>query len=328
MTRFVFVVDPLDGLLPGHDTSVALMEAAQRLGAEVWVTGTAGLVIDRAGASAWAQRVRVTPAEQGPSGWEAPASWWRAEERRRIALGGGDAVLMRVDPPVDSAFLRATYVLDVAACAGAFVVNDPRGLRDSNEKLMALVVPGLAPDTVVTACGQDIRDSLERWRVAVAKPLEGAGGRGVVILRRGDPGTSALIDLVTEHGMRHVVVQQYIAGATQGDKRVILLGGEPVGAINRRASEQDFRCNMAAGGTAERASLDAAELAICARIRPELERRGLALVGIDVIGGLLTEVNVTSPTGIREIEWFTGDPLSDRVVEWIADAAPRSGRCP
>jgi glutathione synthase len=236
-------------------------------------------------------------------------------------LGSGDAVLMRVDPPVNSAYLRATYVLDAAVRSGALVLNDPRGLREANEKLLPLAVSDLAPATIVTADAHDIREALERWGLAVAKPLEGAGGRGVVMLRKGDPGMTALIDLVTQQGMRQIVFQEYLSGVAQGDKRIFLLDGEPIGAINRRASDQDFRCNLAVGAVAEETSLDASDLEICRRLRPELRRLGLALVGIDVIGGRLTEVNVTSPTGIREIELFTDGRPSDRVIEWIAHAA-------
>jgi glutathione synthase len=331
--RFLFVIDPLPGLRPDRDTSVALMEAAQRRGVDVWVAGAGDLVIDGTSnvggesviegtrASAWARPVRITPAERRDGRWMARADWWRASTRQRIELGGGDAVLMRIDPPVDATYLRATYVLDVAARRGALVINDPHGLRNANEKLMALVVPGLAPGTIVTADAHDIREALDQWDVAVAKPLEGAGGRGVVRLSKGDPGLTALVDLVTEQGRRQVVLQEYLAGVAQGDKRIILLNGEPIGAINRKAPDQDFRCNLARGAAAEGTTLDASDLEICRRLRPELRRRGLVLAGIDVIGGRLTEVNVTSPTGVREIELFGDTRPSDRIVEWVLDAS-------
>jgi glutathione synthase len=336
--RFLFVVDPLPGLRPDHDTSVALMEAAQRRGVDVWVAGAGDLVIDGTSkvdgtsvmdgvrAAAWARPVRVTPAEPRDGRWTARADWWRAGTRQRIELGTGDTVLMRIDPPVDATYLRATYVLDVAARRGALVINDPHGLRDANEKLLALAVPGLAPGTIVTADAHDIREALDQWDVAVAKPLEGAGGRGVVRLSRSDPGLTALVDLVTEHGTRQVVLQEYLAGVAQGDKRIVLLDGEPIGAINRKPPDRDFRCNLALGGAAEVASLDASDLEICRRLRPELRQRGLVLVGIDVIGGRLTEVNVTSPTGVREIELFGDARPSDHIVEWVLDAPTNEAR--
>ncbi|MFC0532387.1 glutathione synthase [Phytohabitans kaempferiae] len=319
--RFLFVVDPLAGLLPGHDTSVALMEAAQRLGMDVWVAGAADLTIARKGVAAWAQPVRIVPAERQQGRWTAPVDWWRAGEQERIDLSAGDAVLMRVDPPVNSDYLRTTFVLDAAVREGALVVNDPRGLREANEKLLSLAVPDLAPETIVTAHAHDIREALERWDPGVAKPLEEMGGRGVVMLRKHDPGVTALIDLVTRRGTRQVVFQEYLAAVAEGDKRIFLLDGEPIGAINRRASHPDFRCNLAVGAVSEETVLDASDLEICRRLRPVLRRLGLALVGIDVIGGRLTEVNVTSPTGLREIELFSDDRPSDRVIGWIANAA-------
>lgn len=316
MTRLLFVVDPLAGLRPDHDTSVSLMEAAQRRGMEVWAAGPADLSIGTEVATAWARPVRIIPA--GPQ----PMAWWEDGEPARIALDAGVAVLMRVDPPVNSAYLHATYVLDAAVRAGALVVNDPRGLREANEKLLPLVVRDLTPKTIVTARADDIREALGHWRRAVAKPLDGAGGRGVILLRHGETGTTALIDLITQQGTRQVVVQEYLPGVVaHGDKRIFLLDGEPVGAINRRASQQDFRCNLAVGAVPEKTSLDASDLDICRRLRPELQRLGLVLAGIDVIDGRLIEVNVTSPTGLREIELFGHDRPSDRVVEWIANAA-------
>jgi glutathione synthase len=319
--RFLFVIDPLASLVPGHDTSVSLMEAAQRRGAEVWVARAADLVIHGTRAAAWARPIRIDPAEQRQGRWEAPAVWWRAGGRERIDLSAGDAVLMRVDPPVNSAYLRATYMLDAAVREGALVVNDPSGLREGNEKLLALTVPDLTPDTIVTANAHDAREALERWGRAVAKPLDGAGGRGVIMLGEHDPGVAALIDLATRQGTRQAVFQEYLADAARGDKRIFLLDGEPIGAINRRPSKEDFRCNLAVGAVPERTSLDASDLEICRRLRPALSRLGLALAGIDVIDGRLTEVNVTSPTGLREIELLTDDRPSDRVIEWIADAA-------
>lgn len=313
--RFLFVVDPLADLVPEHDTSIVLMEAVQRLGMEAWVAGPSDLAIAREQVTAWARRAHVVPSQHRAD----PRAWWRASEEQRMVLGAGDAVLMRVDPPVDGAYLRATFLLDAAARAGAFVVNDPRGLREANEKLLSLAVGDLAPDTIVTGHAVDIREALGRWDTAVAKPLDGIGGRDVVLLRAGDPGLTALIDLVTRRGTRQVVLQEYLAGVAEGDKRIFLLDGEPIGAINRRAPDGEFRCNMALGATVEGTSVGSSELEICRRLRPQLRRWGLAFVGIDVIDGRLTEVNVTSPTGLREVERLSGSRPSDQVIQWMVD---------
>jgi glutathione synthase len=277
------------------------------------------------GAAAWARPVRINPVKRRAGRWKAPATWWRGGAPERVRLRSGTAVLMRVDPPVNSAYLRATYILDAAVREGALVVNDPRGLGDANEKLLPLAVGVPAPETIITARSHDILEALERWEVAVAKPLEGAGGRGVVMVRRSDPGLAALIGLVTFQGTRQTVLQEYLPAVAEGDKRIFLLGGEPVGAINHRASDQDFRCNLAVGAVAEATVLDESDAEICRRLHPRLELLGLPLAGIDVIGGRLTEVNVTSPTGLREIELLTDDRPSDRIVEWITNAASASG---
>ncbi|GAA1187319.1 glutathione synthase [Nesterenkonia xinjiangensis] len=318
--RLLFVTDPLETLQPDHDSTVAIMEAAQRRHAEVWVAGVADLVIDGIASAVWARPVRIAPAFRSRAGGSAARErWWRAGEQQRLELGMGDVVFMRVDPPVDDAYLRATYLLDAAVRAGALVLNAPRGLREANEKLTSLNLPDIVPSTVVTADVRDIRDALGRWRVAVAKPLDGAGGRGIIMMRDGDPGLTALIDLVTEQRTRQIVLQEFVPGVTEGDKRIFLLDGEPVGVVNRRAGAGDFRCNLAVGAMAESTTLDADDLEICRRLRPELECLGLVLVGIDVIGGRLTEVNVTSPTGIRDIERLSDERPSERILDWTME---------
>ena len=324
--RLTFVVDPLAGLEPAHDTTVALMEAAQRLGAEVWVTGVSDLVLEHDVAAAWSQPVRLAAALMSGGRWVTTDAWYETGPPQRLALADSDAVLMRVDPPVDAGYLRATMVLDAAVRAGALVVNDPAGLRNSNEKLLPLLVSDLAPPTLVSAGARDIRVALGRWGQAVAKPLEGMAGGGVVMLTAGDRGLESLLELVTDCGRRQVVVQQYLAAAADGDKRILLLDGEPIGAINRCARPGEFRCNMAKGALVSPATLAEPDLEICRRLRPVLRERGLLFAGIDVIGDRLTEVNVTSPTGIREVELAGSDGASDRVIEWIVAAAGARNR--
>ncbi|MEV8116826.1 hypothetical protein AB0O69_18335 [Streptomyces xiamenensis] len=275
--RFPFVIDPLPGLRPEHDTSVSLTEAAQRTGVDVWAAEAAGLVLVGGGAAAWARPVRINPAERRAGRGEAPETWWRGGAPERIRLRSGSAVLMRVDPPVNSAHLRATYILEAAVREGAQLFNDPRGLRDANEKLLPLAVDVPAPDTIITARVLDVLEALERWDVAVAKPLEGAGGRGVVMVRRSDPGLAALIGLVTSQGTRQTVLQEYLPAVAEGDKRIVLLDGEPVGAINLRASDQDFRCNLAVGAVADATALDESDAENCRWLHPRLELLGLPL---------------------------------------------------
>ena len=319
--RFLFVIDPLSGLEPCPDSSVALMEAAQRLGIEVLVARAGDLALDDGSAAARVRPLRLRPAVQVDGQWVAGDRWFDAGAPERIALADLDAVLMRLDPPVDRAYVNATFVLEVAARAGTTVVNDPVALRSCNEKLLATLVTGLTPATVLTACPTDIVEALARWGLGVAKPLDGMAGRGVVMLRAGDPGLPALLELITDRGRRHVVVQEYLPAACDGDKRILLLDGEPVGAINRCSQPGEFRCNMAVGATVCATTLEEDDMAIIERLAPLLGARGLHLAGIDVIGGRLTEVNVTSPTGVREAELLGADHASRRIVEWIADRA-------
>lgn len=295
------------------------MEAAQRLGIEVWVTEVHELALDRAETVAWARPVRLYPAVKVDGRWAAGDHWFDAGPPELVTLADVDAVLMRVDPPVDESYLQATFVLDAAARGGTLVVNDPVALRVFNEKLIATLVPDLAPATIITARRAHICDALRAWGLAVAKPLDSMGGCGVVMLRDGDPGLGALIELVTHCGRRQIVVQEYLPEACEGDKRILLLDGEPVGAINRCSPPGEFRCNMAVGGIVSATSLDEHDHAILERLRPLLGSSGLHFTGIDVIGGRLTEVNVTSPTGIRETELHGAENASQRVVEWIAD---------
>lgn len=324
--RIAFVIDPLSGLAPGHDTSVALMEAAQSLGVEVWVMGVSDLALEHDAAVARAAPARLSAAIKSSGRWVTTDGWYETGPPQRLALTDCDAVMMRADPPVDAAYLRATLILDAAVSAGTFVVNDPAGLRNGNEKLLPLLVPDLAPATLVTASARDIHAALLRWRTAVAKPLEGMAGSGVVMLRKGEPGLEALLELVTDCGRRQVVVQEYLCEAEDGDKRILLLDGEPLGAINRCARPGEFRCNMAQGAVVSPATLSGPDAELCRRLAPVLQARGLHFVGIDVIGDRLTEVNVTSPTGIREVELGGRADASARVMEWVTDAAGANRR--
>jgi glutathione synthase len=323
--RLAFVIDPLSKLDPCHDTSVALMEAAQRLGGELWVARPRDLALDHGNAVAWARPVTIEPAVQVDGRWIAADRWFELGPPELIFLSDVDAVLMRADPPVEQAYMYATFVLDAAARTGTLVVNDPTGLRIVNEKLLPTLIPDLGPATLVSARGDHIREALRRWGLAVAKPLDGMAGRGVVMLRDGDRGLEALIELVTDAGRRQIVVQEYLPAACDGDKRILLIGGDPVGAINRCSRPGEFRCNMAVGAAVRPTTLDDRDVEIIERLKPLLRARGLHFAGIDVIGGRLTEVNITSPTGIREAELLGHADAAVRVAEWIAQRVDGPG---
>ncbi len=315
--KFAFIIDPMDRLIPGHDTSVALMEAAQELGHEVWVTQANQL--NAIGGKAWAllSRVSLTPVQQVEGRWVAVSAWYQLESPILQPLEAMDAVWMRTDPPVNIPYLYATYLLDAIDPEKTLVINSPKGLRAANEKMYALQFSEAIPETIVSQNKQVIREFLEVKETAVLKPLGGKAGEGILFLDKRDRNFNSLIEISTQQGQVPVMVQTYLPAAQEGDKRIILLNGQPIGAVNRIPTGSEFRGNMAVGGRVAHTEITARERQICAQLAPVLQRDGLWFVGIDVIGGYLTEINVTSPTGIREIDLLNGVNLGKQVIEWI-----------
>jgi glutathione synthase len=293
------------------------MEAAQALGHEVWVTQANWLsVVD---SKAWAilQRVELVPIQLVDGRWLAANPWYKLGDRIFNSLETMDAVFMRTDPPVNDAYLYATYVLDYIDQNQTLVINDPDGIRKANEKMYALQFTKAIPETIVSADKKFIREFVEAKGATVLKPLGNKAGEGILFLQAGDRNFNSIVELSTQQGRLPVMVQTYLPEAKEGDKRIILLDGEPIGALNRLASSSDFRNNMATGGTVAKTEITPREQEICSQIAPNLRRDGLIFVGIDVIGGYLTEVNVTSPTGIREIDRLDGTRLAHQVIQWL-----------
>jgi glutathione synthase len=241
-----------------------------------------------------------------------------------ICLEHVDAVLVRTDPPFDSNYLWTTLLLERLR-GKTLVVNDPRGLREANEKLYACQFPELMPETLVSAHRERIKSFVKQvGGRAVIKPIDGAGGEGVMALTQGDPNLRAIIDSVTKNGRCVAMVQRFLPEYERGDKRILLLDGAPIGAVLRVPKADDIASNLRMGGSAHAAELDADDLRIIARIAPTLQSDGLYFVGLDVIGGFLTEVNVTSPTGIQQITRLNRENVPARVVQWIeARVAPK-----
>lgn len=317
--KFAFIIDPIARLDPGHDTSVALMEAAQQLGHEVWITQATQLGVVAGRATALLQPVRLTPVELGENRWIAADPWFELGIPTLRSLDEMDAVFMRTDPPVTVPYLYATYILDYIDPAKTLVINSPAGIRAANEKMYALQFTGAIPETIVSQNKAVIREFLERKGAAVMKPLGGKAGEGILFLEPGDRNLNSLIEISTFQGQVPVMVQTYLPEAKAGDKRIVLLNGEPIGAVNRIPTGNEFRGNMAVGGRVAKTEITPRDLEICAELAPTLRRDGLVFVGIDVIGDYLTEVNVTSPTGVREIDRLEGVRLGQKVVEWIAN---------
>jgi len=246
-----------------------------------------------------------------------PGDHFELGEAETVALDDMDAVFMRKDPPFDEHFLIYTWLLDRVDTRRTVMVNDPQAIRDFNEKLAALRWPELMPKTLIAADRERLRAFIEAEGKVVVKPLLNAGGSGIILLEAGDRNIGSVLDLLTLEGRAMIEAQVYVPGVTDGDKRIILLNGQPIGAVNRVPAANDIRANMHVGGRAERIGLTARDKEICDAVGPELARRGLILTGIDVIAGHLTEVNVTSPTGLQEINRFDGVKLEAEIIDWV-----------
>ncbi len=300
--RQLFVLDPIEQINPSKDSSAALMQAAHRAEIEVWACTPSDL--QARGDKAWVVASKVFP-----------LPWINIEEPTSKPLIDFSCIWMRKDPPVDEAFLYATHLLEVAERDGVLVLNKPSSLRAWNEKLGALRFSKLMAPTLVASRVTELAAFARKQGEVVLKPLGGKGGQGVVRIAKEAPGLEALLELITYQETLPVMMQSFLPEVVEGDKRILLVNGEPLGAINRRPKKGDFRSNLALGGKPEATLLSSKEEEICKELAPQLKGQGLFFVGIDVIGGMLSEINVTSPTGIREIETLMGIPLADQVID-------------
>jgi glutathione synthase len=307
--RLLFVMDPPAAVKFDTDTTFALMLEAESQGHRVDHCLPSDLFLVGGVLHAHVRRAHLSrdPVD--------PIALAQGED---INLETIDAVLVRTDPPFDTQYLWTTLMLERLR-GKTLVVNDPRGLREANEKLYACHFPELMPETLVTAHRERIKSFVKQvGGRAVIKPVDGAGGEGVMALTQGDPNLRAIIDSVTHNGQRVAMVQRFLPEYERGDKRILVLDGEPIGALLRVPKADDIASNLRMGGTAHPSELDADDLRILAQLAPRLRHDGLYFVGLDVIGGFLTEVNVTSPTGIQQISRLNRENLSARVIQWIA----------
>jgi glutathione synthase len=306
--HFLFVMDPIATILPDRDTTFVFMLESQRRGHAIYSCAVPDLFADRSIPYA---RVRRAAVNRG-------TPHYKLQEERVEALDWFDAIFMRKDPPVDQAYLFATYLLELADPTHTFVLNQPRGLRDANEKLYALHFPAVIPESLVTADLARLKDFLGRLGgEMIIKPLDGYGGSGIFHVSLADRNLNALLEASTANGQRLIMAQRYLPAARAGDKRVILLNGEAIGAVLRVPRDDEHRGNIHVGGTCVATALTARELEIVAALRPKLLSDGLYFVGLDIIGEQLTEVNVTSPTGIQEINQLNEVHLEGMVIDFV-----------
>jgi glutathione synthase len=308
-----FLMDPLERVLVHHDTTFALMLATQARGHRILCFEQHHLSYGHRRPEVLAREVEVEPV---------PGAHFRVVATTTLGIEALDVLWMRKDPPVDAAFLHATQLVETSTQGAPLFINSPAGLRAASEHLWALRFPELSPPTLVSANVAELKTFIDASPDgAVLKPVEGHGGEGVVLLTKGDRNTTALLELYTRRGTEWALVQRYLPEARAGDKRILVLDGQPLGAVLRVPREDDHRGNLAAGGKAVRSALTAKDRALCQRLAPHLKAEGLHFVGLDVIGDLLTEVNVTSPTGIVEIAQLDGTAVADQVVAAVEKKA-------
>jgi glutathione synthase len=298
----IVVMDPIGSIKIAKDTTFAMLLEAQRRGHRLHYVLPGGLSLRGGVALARTAPLAVADIEPGHKPGEG-AGWYTLGEATETRFGPGQVVLMRKDPPVDTEYLYDTQVLDVARIAGALVVNHPQGLRDYNEKLAALLFPQCCPPTRVSRDAGELKAFVLEHGQAVLKPLDGMGGRSIFRTGAGDPNLNVILETLTEDGRKLALAQKFIPDISAGDKRVLLVDGEPVDYCLARIPQGDeFRGNLAAGGRGEGRPISERDRWIAAQVGPEMRRRGMLFVGLDVIGDYLTEVNVTSPTCVRELD--------------------------
>ena len=311
------VMDPIAGINIKKDSTFAMLLEAQRRGHEVLYMEPADLSVREDRPMARMQRLRVT---------DDPAGWFELEDAGQQPLGELDIVLMRRDPPFDMDYVYLTYILEMAEAEGAMVVNRPQSLRDANEKFFITQFPQCCTPFLITRHAHEILDFVAEHGKSVVKPLDGMGGTSIFQLNPGDDNLNVIMETITEDNRELVMAQKYIPEITEGDKRILVIDGEPVPqALARLPGAGDFRGNLAKGGRGEGVTLSDRDRWLVGQVAPELKRRGILFSGLDVIGDWLTEVNVTSPTGIRELDAQYGLNIAGLMFDAIEARLERRG---
>lgn len=288
------VMDPIADINVKKDTTLAMLLAAQRRGWELYYMEQNDLSLDQGLARGIVRRLSVQ---------DNPESWYELGSLQDTALSELDVLLMRKDPPFDMDFIYSTYILEAAQRAGTLVVNDPRSLRDCNEKLFATQFPQCCPPLIVAASAARLKAFHAEHGDVIFKPLDGMGGASIFRVKAGDPNLSVIIETLTDHGRQQIMAQKFLPEIVAGDKRILMVDGVPAEyGLARIPMSGETRGNLAAGGSGVAMPLTDRERWICAQVAPVLREKGLLFVGLDVIGDYLTEINVTSPTCVRELD--------------------------
>lgn len=304
------VMDPIESINTKKDSSFAMLLAAQQRGWPLYYMQQSDIYMVGATAMAQAQRIEVNDSTQ---------QWYRAQPAEVIELASLDAVLMRKDPPFDIEYITSTYILEMAERAGSLIVNRPSSLRDANEKMFITHFPQCCTPMMVSSRASLIRQFLQAEKDIIVKPLDGMGGESIFRLTPDDHNISVILETITRRGQKTVMAQRYIPEITRGDKRILLINGEPVPyALARIPAQGETRGNLAAGGSGVGVALSDRDRWICEQVGPRLRDMGILFAGIDVIGDYLTEINITSPTCIRELDQQFHLDIAGQLMDCIA----------
>lgn len=310
MIKLGVVMDPIGSIKPYKDSTFAMMLEAQRRQWEIFYIEQKDMFLRDGRALTTTRRIFLTDERE---------HWWRfASEPQVTSLSDFDVILMRKDPPFDMEYVYSTYLLEIAEAAGVTVINKPQSLRDINEKMYTAWFPQCCPPTVVSRDMARIRSFHAEQRDIIVKPLDGMGGASIFRIKNDDANTSVILETLTNHGNRTIMAQRYIPEITQGDKRILMINGEPIPfALARIPAHGETRGNLAAGGRGEGRPLNERDKWLCAQVGPTLRAKGLFFVGLDVIGDYLTEINVTSPTCIRELDEIFSLNIAEQLFDSI-----------
>lgn len=303
------VMDPIGDITYYKDTTLALLLAAQARGHSLFYMEMEDLYLDQGEARAHAKSLKVHPNED---------HWYDLEAGKHLALAELDAVLMRKDPPFDNQYIYATYILEAAEKKGCLVVNKPRSLRDCNEKIFATQFPQCCPPVLVSRNPSQLKQFYSEHGDVIFKPLDGMGGSGIFRCKAGDPNVTVILETLTNFGASFIMAQRFIPDIANGDKRVLVVDGDAIPyALARIPAQGETRGNLAAGGRGVAQPLSDRDRWIVDQVAPTLKKKGLLFVGLDIIGDYLTEINVTSPTCVREIDKAYDTRIGDKLIQVI-----------
>ena len=314
MTQIAIIMDPVGSIKPYKDSTFAMMLEAQRRKYRIHYITESDLFCQHSEAFAYSREITVRDNND---------DWFSLQEPQQLALADCDVILMRKDPPFDMEYIMDTYTLDLAAAGGALVVNKPQALRDANEKFFTEFFPEITPKSMISRNPDILREAALELDDAIIKPMDGMGGQSIFKTGKNDKNLNVILETVTANGSRTAMVQQFIPEITQGDKRILLINGKPIPyALARIPSEEDFRGNLAKGGSGKGVPLSPRDFEICEHVGPRLREMGIVFAGLDVIGDYLTEINVTSPTCIRELDTLFELNIASDLFDCIESLLP------